>query len=86
MIRYIYSGSVGRVNGRRVGQQRRTGKPSKVGKEKGEKEKDSAPGPDLHLEPTLILAKTENVITEPIERTVEVKVSRFNSTLYWTNS
>uniref|UniRef100_A0A914ZSH4 Lon protease homolog, mitochondrial n=1 Tax=Parascaris univalens TaxID=6257 RepID=A0A914ZSH4_PARUN len=69
------TGSVGRVNGRRVGQQRRTGKPSKVGKEKGEKEKDSAPGPDLNLEPTLILAKTENVITEPIERTVEVKAT-----------
>ncbi|VDK44271.1 unnamed protein product [Anisakis simplex] len=64
--------SVGRVNGRRVGQQRR--RSSKVSKEK-EKEKESSPGPEPSSEPTVILAKTENVITEPIEKTVEVKAT-----------
>uniref|UniRef100_A0A183VAQ1 Lon N-terminal domain-containing protein n=1 Tax=Toxocara canis TaxID=6265 RepID=A0A183VAQ1_TOXCA len=69
--------NVGRVNGRRAGQQRRMGRPPKAGKEKSEKEKDeeSPSGPELHSEPTIILARTENVITEPIEKTVEVKAT-----------
>ncbi|VDD85808.1 unnamed protein product, partial [Enterobius vermicularis] len=61
------------LNGRRSSQQRRTGKVSKS-KEKTEKEVDQE-SEAIQPEPTIILARTENFVAEPIESTVEMKAT-----------
>lgn len=63
----LFRDNIGRVNGRRARQERR--KPAK------EKEKEGAAPTAIPSNPTIILAKTENVVSQPVERTTEVKVS-----------
>ncbi|VDO73485.1 unnamed protein product [Onchocerca flexuosa] len=60
------SENIGRINGRRARQERR-----KLVKEKGKEEQISL------TSPTIILARTENVVSKPVERTTEIKVSLF---------
>uniref|UniRef100_A0A2K6VQS2 Lon protease homolog, mitochondrial n=1 Tax=Onchocerca volvulus TaxID=6282 RepID=A0A2K6VQS2_ONCVO len=58
------SENIGRINGRRARQERR-----KVLKEKGKEEQISL------TSPTIILARTENVVSKPVERTTEIKAT-----------
>lgn len=70
---------ISKINGRRTGQQ---GKKmfliNDLNKKRKEKEENVLPpsdGANLSLENSkLIYAKTENIITDPLEKTIEVKV------------
>lgn len=60
----LFSENIGKINGRRARQERR-----KLLKEKG---KDQI---SLTASSAVTLARTENVVSQPIERTTEVKVN-----------
>uniref|UniRef100_A0A0N5A8M5 Lon protease homolog, mitochondrial n=1 Tax=Syphacia muris TaxID=451379 RepID=A0A0N5A8M5_9BILA len=67
------SSGVARLNGRRTAQQRRS---NKISKSKEKAAKDLEQGSETPpLEPSIILARTENFIADPVENTVEMKAT-----------
>uniref|UniRef100_A0A915PSC6 Lon protease homolog, mitochondrial n=1 Tax=Setaria digitata TaxID=48799 RepID=A0A915PSC6_9BILA len=59
------SENIGKINGRRARQERR----------KFVKEKEKDDQISMSASPTIILARTENVVSQPVERTTEVKAT-----------